>query len=354
MNNAPGDLGDDADRLLIDLAAAVGTDSLHYADVPVRFTGGFFATVVRFRLADPPADLAGWLVARLMPDEEFTRRETQVQRLVAETGFDTPRIRAFGDGSGTLGQTWSVMDAVDGSPMIDDLDPKTILRVLPDLVASLPRRMAAMAVALHNASPAELREVVPSRTPEEAADWLELDLDPQRAARVRGNELMVEELRRAVLGLRRTAPTADTLGPSRHVLCHGDLHPFNVLTTDDGTDVLIDWSEANWAAPEAELAYTSFIIGHPPLDLPPLVMSAVQRATRPIGARVVSEYVKLSGRTIDQGLLDWWTAFHAVRMLSFVARGDAQIRTHPWFGLQDRLAAIIASATGVTVHRRVR
>ena len=66
------------------------------------------------------------------------------------------------------------------------------------------------------------------------------------------------------------------LGPPRGdaVICHGDLHPFNMLAAADDT-YLLDWTGALLADPCFDLAFTELIVGHPPLQLP--------RALGPIG-----------------------------------------------------------------------
>ncbi len=45
----------------------------------------------------------------------------------------------------------------------------------------------------------------------------------------------------------------------RTVLCHGDLHPSNVILTDDGP-MIVDWFDACRGEPVAEVARTSLLL----------------------------------------------------------------------------------------------
>lgn len=57
------------DALLLDaLREATGRADLAFGDPPVPLVGGFKAEMLRFDIADPPAVLAGDLVARICPD----------------------------------------------------------------------------------------------------------------------------------------------------------------------------------------------------------------------------------------------------------------------------------------------
>src|SRR4029453_3103234 len=52
------------------------------------------------------------------------------------------------------------------------------------------------------------------------------------------------------------------------VLCHGDLHPFNLLRDGDRISVL-DWTAALVAPPAYDVALTRLLLRHPPLAAPP-------------------------------------------------------------------------------------
>ena len=95
-----------ADRLLAVLRSVTGSLSLAYTRAPVPLTGGFWAELFAFSLAQPPDGWPHDLVARVMPEANTARRETLIQAAVAAAGFPTPVVRAAGgpdDVSGRAG-----------------------------------------------------------------------------------------------------------------------------------------------------------------------------------------------------------------------------------------------------------
>ena len=68
-------------------------------------------------------------------------------------------------------------------------------------------------------------------------------------------------------------------GTPGRVVVHGDLHPQNVIATDDGP-VVIDWRNAKEGAPELDIAMTAIICAQVALDpafaeLAPVVREAL-------------------------------------------------------------------------------
>ena len=64
-------------------------------------------------------------------------------------------------------------------------------------------------------------------------------------------------------------PPAGTDPPSdASVICHGDLHPFNILTHPDG-DTVLDWSATRIAHPAYDIAFTHLLLATLPCTPPP-------------------------------------------------------------------------------------
>ena len=57
---------------------------------------------------------------------------------------------------------------------------------------------------------------------------------------------------------------SELLEKHEKVLCHGDLNPNNILVKDDGSVFIIDWTNATWEDPFAEIAYLTFLSGFTP------------------------------------------------------------------------------------------
>lgn len=180
-------------------------------------------------------DLGGGRVLRRYRTEHDAEPEATVMRAAGEAGVPVPEV--FDVDGGDL-----VMARIDGPTMLDDL-------------AGAPWRLRAHARTL-----AELHRRV-----------ADVDVDG--------------------LGLA-------TLGdpPSATRLCHGDLHPENVLMTGDGP-VVIDWTNARRAAPHVDAALTWLVLVA--ADSPG---SAVSRLVATVGRRafVAAFRAEYGGDAIDR------------------------------------------------------
>jgi thiamine kinase len=140
------------------------------------------------------------------------------------------------------GRPGLVMQRLDGADMF------TLLGRRPWMVDAFARRLGALQAELHAApAPQEL----PSLRHRVAERIGSGDVDPA----------LVERALAALEGL-----------PDGEALCHGDLHPGNVLMTADGPRI-IDWTNASRGDPMADVAYTSllFEIARPHPSAPFLV-----------------------------------------------------------------------------------
>ena len=106
------------DALLEVMSARAGSQQTFLRD-PTPLKGGFWAAIYGFELDEPPAELGGPLVLRVMPTEGPVS-EAIVQREVAEQGYPTPRVVADGVGEG-LGGAFMVMEHVDGAQLLAGL-----------------------------------------------------------------------------------------------------------------------------------------------------------------------------------------------------------------------------------------
>jgi len=133
---------------------------------------------------------------------------------------------------------------------------------------------------------------------------------------------------RLVSKIRRTAATVDAsfaralalLPPpvSTPRLCHGDLHPSNIILGRDGP-MIVDWFDAARGDPIADVARSLILLSDgasPPAHLP-----GADRAT--LGVLTDAYLARLRERVeIDDDLLARWQAVSAVgRMAEGVARG---------------------------------
>ncbi len=337
---------DDLDRRLLDaLRTATDTPGLDYARPPERLTGGYWAELVAFRLAHAPADLDRELVARVMPDVALAHKETIVQRSVAAQGFPTPTVRLSGGTDSPLGRPFMVMDRADGAPLLDGLDGLTALVRVPRIAVRIPDTLGTIAAQLHR-----------------------LDSEPVRAELGPGTPTTIDELVDMLGNWAWTLGRGDLAGaarwlsanpppPAPAVICHGDLHPFNVLVDQRGAVTVLDWSTALLAPATYDVAFTSLMLSEPPVAVPQPVRPVVYALGRWLTRRFCRQYERAGGVRVDAGALAWYQGVVALRALvevaNWAAAGELESRAgHPWLVIGPALAGRLSSLTRAVVAAR--
>lgn len=150
------------------------------------------------------------------------------------------------------------------------------------------------------------------------------------------------------VGRHDLARTADHLAASApndtRVICHGDLHPFNLLVDGGDRWTLIDWSTAVVADPHYDLAFTTPMLGNPPLDGPAPIRAIARRIGTGLANRFLHTYEQRAGRPLDSGRLAWGSRTHALRAIVEIATWEANDeidphRGHPWLTMRPALEA---------------
>ena len=328
------------------LRSAAGRPGLEYERAPEAMRGGFWAELLSFSLADPPDGWPAELVARLMPDPGAARKETIVQSAVAAAGFPTPFVRASGGPDNGLGRAFMVMDRAAGRPALSGLDGALTLAVLRRLARQLPELLAGSMAQLHALDPDLVRG--------------ELEQVREVPVTVAGLVSMVaqfaDEFGRPDLAAAARWLTEHPPGPAPDVICHGDLHPLNLLADGDRVTVL-DWSTALLAPPAYDVAFTSLLLGEPPLRVPGWQRPLVRMAGRLLARRFVRGYQRRTAVVIGSGELSWYQAVVCLRVLvevaSWVYQGVPDSRAgHPWLITGSSFARRLTTFTGIPVRAR--
>ena len=303
---------------------------------PAPLAGGFWAEMWVGDLVGGPDDWPTRVVVRMAPDLASAQRETAIQAAVAALGYPTPRIRASGVIVGT-GRPWNVMDFVAGRPLLDGLDGVAAIRALPRIARELPEHLGAMMARLHALPTDELRAELDAVAPGTAGldgyiEYLGLEIDRLDATR---------------LGTALDALVRDHPEPRPHVICHGDLHPFNVLLTAEGP-IVIDWTAARIAHPAYDVACTSLLLEVPPLVAPAPVDRVVRGAARALARRFRSRYRAHGGALFSESTLRWFQDLASIRILLEVDQWRAREGVdphagHPWLMMAPTLEARLAS-----------
>ena len=335
-------------RLLDVLRTATSTPMLEFDGEPRRLTGGFWAELVAFRLRDSPAGWHGELVARVMPDPVIAGKESAIQAEVAAQGFPTPRVHLVGGPDDGLGRAFMVMDLAGGAPMLDGLDGAGAIAALPRLARRLPAALGEAMAALHRL------DVAPARARLANLDGPAVVRIAAYLARARAiaASLGRDDLASAARWLEANPPPA-----APEVICHGDLHPFNVLVDAGGAVTVLDWSAALLAPGAYDVAFTSLLLSEPPLAVPRAVAPVARGAGRLLARRFRRVYRREIGRDVDRTALRWHEGLVCLRVLVEVAHWVAADEVdahagHPWLRSGPAFARRLGRLTGVAVDAR--
>jgi aminoglycoside phosphotransferase (APT) family kinase protein len=139
------------------------------------------------------------------------------------------------------------------------------------------------------------------------------------------------------------------------VICHGDMHPFNVLVDPAGSPTVLDWSAAVLAPRTYDLAFTSVMLAEPPLVAPGPLRPVISAAGRALSRRFLRAYERQAGVLIDPASLAWHQGLIHVRALSEVAQWQAagtlaERGGHPWVIAGAAMADRLRALTGVPVN----
>lgn len=302
---------------------------------PRRLAGGFWAESWSLTFAPCPATtLPSRLVLRLAPDSHRAAWENTIQTGVGKQGYPTPQIYSSDTAHDGL-RAWCVMDFADGHPLLSGLNGMRAFATLPRLANTLSDTLAHTAADLHRLDPAPIEsELAKLSDPPVGADGL-IDHYLTRIL-----ELPDRSFRLALEALAANRPVSRT-----RVICHGDLHPFNVLVSGTGY-IVLDWTSARIADPEFDLAFTYLLLANPPLAAPRVMRPVINWAGRRIANRFLTAYQEHSTHRINRDVLDWYRSLQAFRILFDLAYWRANDITavrqkHPWFIIEPALREIV-------------
>lgn len=180
--------------------------------------GEQWATMAHVRIAGGPEDGLFDVVVRVVPDAVMGAKELAVQAAATDAGIRTPRVHLTGDAGGPLGGAWTAMYFVSGQQLLAGLDGAAAIRQLPTLLRQLPRRLADSMAAIHRIDPEPVIARVQAAAPGAAVTVDEV------WAHLHAATDDLPQLRAALERLHETMPSQSVA-----VVCHGDLHPFNLL-----------------------------------------------------------------------------------------------------------------------------
>jgi aminoglycoside phosphotransferase (APT) family kinase protein len=212
------------------------------------------------------------LLRRGFPDL-LGESEAEVAALVADAGVAAPRFMGTVRIDGRLGL---IYERLVGPSMLDHVSQR------PWAIDRQATRFAELHAAMHQADGSGLPDQ------RRSLRWM---ID-------RAGEHLPDEARRAALSRLEALPDGDAI-------CHGDMHPGNVLLAARGA-VVIDWLTACRGRPECDVARTLFLLRDSglPTYMPRLRRSLIALARRRFSSVYVHRYRRL--RSLDEREVAAW------------------------------------------------
>lgn len=298
------------DRLLDAIRTASGDEAASWARRPRRLVGGSWADTFWIRLNGAPG-LEHDLVARVLPEPDSFDREMLIQSYVASQGFSAPRVHLGYPPGAELDRAWFLMDYDPGRTPIEQVTRRTAFKLVFKESHEIPPLLADTMVAIHAIDAAPVASALSyPRVVGPVLDWLF-----SRASAL-GDGALVERAHR----LLATRPAF-----AKSVLCHGDLHPLNILRSP-GRDTVIDWTHAQYDDPLYDVAFTFVALSAVPIPAPALARPLVAAAGKNLAHRFLVQYERASQTEVDRARLAW---FEQVIKLRIYLEAAEWRRAHP-------------------------
>jgi aminoglycoside phosphotransferase (APT) family kinase protein len=188
---------------------------------------------------------------------------------------------------------------------------RTALRLVLDQSREVPALVARTMVAIHALDAAPVAAALSHpRVVGSALDWL------YSRASALGDGPLIERAQR----LLATRPRF-----TGAVLCHGDLHPLNILRSP-GRDTVIDWTHAQYDDPLYDVAFTHVALTTVPVPAPAIARPMIAASGRALAHRFLTQYEHESETTVDRERLAW---FERVIVLRIYVEAAEWRQAHP-------------------------
>ena len=262
------------EQLLAVLCTHLDRPALRFSETLHLLEGGYSNEISRFRLEDAPPPFNQPLVLRLTHDERDTAREGIIENGVAEQGFRAPPVLLWGGSLSAFGRPFLVTPLSPGLPFDETITVRTAISAF----RRLPDQLATAMLALHQVP----TENITARL---AADGWEPDRLDSLAVLADIDDYAEQanssDLRRRAAVLRKNQPSL-----ARPVVCHGDLHPFNLLFAGNQVTVVLDWELARLADPAYDVGRTLVLLRLAPYPMSRITRTVVQPFATALSAPV--------------------------------------------------------------------
>lgn len=298
MSNSREDTLALAQQLTTFLRERVGEKISIIGDL-TRLQGGFDTDTYGFEIENAPEDFPQSLVLRYFrhPGEApRVVRESAIQNAAARGGPPVPSVPVDSTGELLNNRPFLLMERLPGSNLGEFL--------LKDqsLIQRFPGIMARLQANLHKLDSSGLRRHLESKG---------VTLDQMQPGR------MLDK----ITGIANATGLSDLIALSQWLLdnypdqpenpsiCHGDLHPDNILFHNGNVSGLIDWGNTQFSHPEFDIAVSRFILSIGPPDDIGIPKEELDKML----AWGLIEYMKEchSLQQLDDSLIDYYAVLRA-------------------------------------------
>jgi aminoglycoside phosphotransferase (APT) family kinase protein len=295
------------EQLLAVLCAHLDRPGLRFTEPLQPLQGGYSNEIFRFRLEDatPPFDQS--LVLRLTHDERDTAREGIIENGVAERGFPAPPVLVRGGSSSAFGAPFLITQLSPGVAFDETITARTAIGAF----RRLPDQLAAAMLALHKVPTENIAAGLTAEGWEpDRLDSLAVLSDIDDYA----DQANSPDLRRRAAMLRENQPSF-----ARPVVCHGDLHPFNLLFEGGEVTVVLHWELARLADPAYDVGRTLVLLRQAPYPMSPVTRAVIQPFATGLARGFERRY--RASNPLDELSIRWHEALHCLRTLAIVEVG---------------------------------
>jgi aminoglycoside phosphotransferase (APT) family kinase protein len=269
-----------------------------------------------------------------------------VQREVALLGYPTPRVMLHGFDEG-LGGAFMVMERVDGDHLLAGIGVAQAVLGLPKIVRRVAQQLSMASAQLHDLDPRPIVEVLAAHGVDVGRLGPESRLRDVRAAA----QASSTGLDGVLTWLEAQQPPFEPA-----VVCHGDIHPYNMLIAPDGSFNVLDWTNASVCRREYDIGCTAGLLHCAPVAVPRIAERPLRAVTGSLARRFVDVYRRSaqSHAPINLDVVEWFETLQYARCLAAVVTApiDDPIigARHPFRVAGPAMVRQVEMITGVEVE----
>jgi aminoglycoside phosphotransferase (APT) family kinase protein len=234
------------------------------------------------------------------------------------------------------------MERVDGAQLLAGVHLGSAVLRLPKIVRRIAHQLASASTQLHRLDPEPVMNALTAAGVDVASLGPHVRLAEIRAA-----------ANRSSAGFDGLLTWLEDHRPSFEpaVVCHGDIHPFNMLAKPDGSFDVLDWTNGCLCRREYDVGCTAALLHCPPIAVPRLAEGVLRAITGSLARRFVDAYRRTSPVNLD--VVEWFETLQYGRCLGSVALAplDDPIigPKHPFRISASAMARQVRMITGTTI-----